>query len=92
MPGPPCIFHAFTGWPCPGCGATRALRALAHFDFGGALAMNPLLTVALVVGLGGAALRWVGVRPAGLRWSPWLIVVLVGLVLLNWAYLISAGR
>lgn len=41
----PCMFHALTGWYCPGCGATRALHALVHFDLAGALAMNPLLIV-----------------------------------------------
>ena len=30
---PPCLFHAFTGLYCPGCGATRALHRLVHGDF-----------------------------------------------------------
>lgn len=25
---PPCLFHLFTGYYCPGCGGTRAVRAL----------------------------------------------------------------
>lgn len=44
---PACPFHGLTGLYCPGCGATRAMHALLHFDLGGALAMNPLLVLAL---------------------------------------------
>ena len=25
---PPCMFHALTGFSCPGCGSTRAVSAL----------------------------------------------------------------
>ncbi|MDR2578981.1 MAG: DUF2752 domain-containing protein [Chitinispirillales bacterium] len=28
---------------CPGCGTTRAFKALANFDFGGAFLYNPFL-------------------------------------------------
>lgn len=44
---PPCLFHWATGLYCPGCGAGRALHALAQGDLASALAMNPLLVVAL---------------------------------------------
>jgi len=30
--GIPCIFQQMTGLYCPGCGATRAVKALAHGD------------------------------------------------------------
>lgn len=43
----PCVFHSLTGLYCPGCGATRTLHALVHFDLPGALAMNPLLVLLL---------------------------------------------
>ena len=46
-PFPPCMFNALTGLYCPGCGTTRALHALAHFDVPGAMAMNPLLVLFL---------------------------------------------
>ncbi|WP_411833150.1 DUF2752 domain-containing protein [Pseudoxanthomonas mexicana] len=44
---PPCMFRAFTGWFCIGCGLTRALHALVHGDIIGAFAMNPLAMLAL---------------------------------------------
>lgn len=44
---PSCVFHDLTGWYCPGCGITRALHALVHFDLRRALAMNALLVLGL---------------------------------------------
>lgn len=42
---PTCPFLAVTGWYCPGCGALRAVHALAHGDLTTALARNPLAVV-----------------------------------------------
>lgn len=44
---PPCPFHAITGLFCPGCGITRALHALVHFDLARAFAMNALVVASL---------------------------------------------
>src|SRR5688500_20303324 len=44
---PSCLFHDLTGWYCPGCGITRALHALVHFEVARAFAMNALLVVSL---------------------------------------------
>lgn len=50
--GPPlCPFRALTGLPCPGCGLTRSLVALAHGDLAASLFFHPLgllLALALV--------------------------------------------
>lgn len=48
---PPCLFHLATGYPCPGCGSTRAMLQLAHGNFSAALAFNPLITVAALCAL-----------------------------------------
>lgn len=37
-----CVFREHTGWPCPGCGLTRAADGLAHGRFGFAFESNPL--------------------------------------------------
>lgn len=46
-PLPPCPVYALTGLFCPGCGSTRCLHALVHFDLSGAMAMNPMLVISL---------------------------------------------
>jgi hypothetical protein len=46
---PRCIFHALTGWQCPGCGGTRALYHLLHLNFGQAMHYNALVTLAAPV-------------------------------------------
>lgn len=57
-----CVFREHTGWPCPGCGLTRAADGLAHLRLGFAFESNPLgalvgclLAGAAVLGL----LQWV---------------------------------
>ncbi|MCG8650910.1 MAG: DUF2752 domain-containing protein, partial [Pirellulales bacterium] len=42
---PKCMFHSWTGLHCPGCGATRALHALAHGRLSAAIGFNPLLVL-----------------------------------------------
>jgi hypothetical protein len=46
---PICLFHALTGWNCPGCGGTRSLYALLHGNFPLALKNNALFVVLLAV-------------------------------------------
>ncbi len=50
---PICLFHALTGWQCPGCGGTRALYQLLHLHVGDAFHYNALVTV-----LAPLALAW----------------------------------
>ena len=38
-----CVFLYFLGIPCPGCGMTRALRALLRLDLAAAFAFHPLI-------------------------------------------------
>jgi hypothetical protein len=94
-----CYMKALTGLPCPTCGSTRALGRLFALDLPGAIAMNPLATLAaaLVAGWALADLallprgRALGVelsRPAGFA----LRVAAVVAIALDWAYLLLAGR
>lgn len=53
LPGPWCLFHEWTGMPCPFCGSIRAFRYIAHGQWLHALRMNPFaaaLFVALMAG------------------------------------------
>jgi hypothetical protein len=50
---PPCLFHLATGFPCPGCGSTRAMLQLLQGHVTAALAFNPLMTL-----LAGAGVIW----------------------------------
>jgi hypothetical protein len=84
---PTCPFLAVTGHYCPGCGALRAVHALAHGDLGEALARNPLLVLAvpLVAGIWVAwARRSVTGRPRAWLAPPWLLWSLLALVLAFW--------
>lgn len=45
--GIPCPIYQFTGLYCSGCGASRALRSVLHFDFYRALRYNAIFTIAL---------------------------------------------
>jgi len=94
-----CLFKGFTGLPCPTCGSTRALGHLFALDFAGALRMNPFTTLVAVVVAGWAAadLALLPRRQAlDLEVSPRVALGLrvgaLALFLLNWVYLIAAGR
>jgi hypothetical protein len=84
---PTCPFLAITGWYCPGCGALRAVHALAHGDVVTATARNPLAVVAA----GYFVVTWVlwfdrtfKGRPR--RWlaPAWVLYSVLGVILTFW--------
>jgi hypothetical protein len=94
---PRCLWHARTGWPCPGCGTTRAVLALLHARPWAAFASNPLAAggVLLFVVVGIAAPLWLAAggllpvvesRPRPL-WIAGGAVVMIA----NWAWLCASG-
>ncbi len=94
-----CTFRTVTGIPCMGCGGTRAVGALARLDLSGALAMHPLVTLlALGIALWGLVDLVLLVRRRALVFQltardVWLLTwTVLGLGLVNWAYLIVRGR
>jgi hypothetical protein len=94
-----CAFKQLTGLPCPTCGGTRALGRLAALDLHGAFVMNPLaVAFAGVVALWAMSDLLLLPRRQSLRLTirpdlamPVRITVLL-VALLNWAYLVLAGR
>ena len=87
-----CIFHRLTGWPCPSCGMTRGvLAALAGRPIEGWLC-NPLFFTLLAIFAADALGRVLLARRVrfnltrGQRRLVWW--AFLGLLLLNWAYLI----
>lgn len=94
---PACPVKRLTGWPCPGCGTTRAALAWAELDPAAAFAANPLAALgwALLVagGLGAALASFAGHLPAEPRTLPPLARASLAVALLaNWAYLVWVGR
>lgn len=99
LPFTVCFFKMMTGVPCPACGSTRALGRLFTLDVAGALAMNPLATLAAL-----ALFAWglldLALLPARRALSlevsdtaaRTLRVAAVAAIVLNWAFLIAAGR
>lgn len=93
---PLCGLRLLTGLPCPLCGGTRSLAAVAHLDWWAALTLNPLVCLA-GVGLAFWSLargldRARHPDPTGViprtrlgRKAAWVILVLTAL---NWAYLL----
>jgi hypothetical protein len=99
LPFAMCAFKQLTRLPCPTCGGTRALGRLAALDLRGAFAMNPLAVVlAGVVALWALSDVLLLPRRQSLRLAirpdlatPVRVSVLL-VALLNWIYLVLAGR
>ncbi|MCZ6600650.1 MAG: DUF2752 domain-containing protein [Acidobacteria bacterium] len=95
-----CVFKAGTGFPCPTCGTTRVLEALAVTDPAAALLINPLATLTLAGGAFYLVYAWLVVARVLRPWRPgwltppmpvWLRFGLPLVVMVNWLYLIVAG-
>ena len=93
--GVECAFKKWTGYPCPTCGGTRAVSALARGRLGEALAWNPLVFAGLLA-LAAWALLSLCVEVVGrremevelTRLEKWLARALALLLVLGgWAYL-----
>jgi len=90
-----CLFKRATGHPCPTCGATRGVLALAAGHPLAALTWNPLVFTALALALAWFAFRAATGLAPRLDWGPgarkraWAAALAA--VLANWAYLLWRG-
>lgn len=46
----PCLFHRVTGYYCPGCGGTRAVRALLAFRIADSIRYHPIVPYGALLG------------------------------------------
>lgn len=94
-----CPFKAITGIPCPTCGSTRAFMYFAHLDIVGAFSINPLISTLIILGivLLFYSLSAFFLSPLSLsiklnrRENRFIRSGVIGVIILNWFYLIFAG-
>ncbi len=82
-----CPLRALSGWPCPGCGMTRAFLSLARLDVAAALAAHPAAPALLGLVL------WRAVRPLPevLTRAP-AVATALALVLVSWGLRLLDAR
>ena len=89
-----CGVKTFTGLPCPFCGGVRATAALGQGSLADAFAWNPAVTLLHAAMFASGAALILGRTP------PWLTPerqrfvfrAVVVILLVNWLYLVAAGR
>jgi len=93
---PACAFLARTGYPCPTCGMTTSMAAMAHADLATAGRAHPfgvaLFAGAVLLGIVGLTELSTGRNLLGRLPSPvwWICGALVG-VLAGWGWKVAAG-
>jgi hypothetical protein len=94
---PPCPWHTWTGWPCPGCGTTRALSSLLHADVLSALAFNPAAATGAATFVAGGVVAPIWFACGGqapclpTRPRPVGVGIVAGGLLANWVWLCASG-
>jgi len=84
----PCFFHELTGFYCPGCGGTRAVRLMLHGQVGASLWSHPvvlpgtLLFAAFMITQ--TLQRLTGGRVRGLRWRDAYLWAVLAVIFGNW--------
>ncbi len=84
----PCPFLELTGLCCPGCGGTRALRALLHGRLGESLRFHPAVVPAVLLYFGymlsQALWRIRGGKGKLMTWNDLYLYALLAVILLQW--------
>jgi hypothetical protein len=84
-----CLFRGLTGLPCPGCGITTSLLALARGDAQASWAANPAGAAVAALLVGQAMVAIVAMRRGapvngGLPWLAWLDRMAMGGLVAVW--------
>ena len=86
--GFPCLFHLLTGYYCPGCGGTRAIRYLFHGEIWKSIQYHPLvfyMAAVAAVELVRLAVNLAKKRPVGYeKRHEMLVWIGVAIILANW--------
>ncbi len=85
---PPCWFHLISGYYCPGCGGTRALRALLHGRLLLSAWYHPFVLYAVSIYFYFMATQTIehlshGKLPIGMRYHNYIVWTAVALILVN---------
>lgn len=85
---PPCLLRAFTGWYCPGCGGTRAIRSLLKGDILISMVWHPVVVSALYLlwlYLVSFAVAYVSAgKIPEIKPRLWHFYIITGIILLSW--------
>lgn len=88
--GYPCLFHLATGLYCPGCGGTRAVRALLHGELALSFQYHPLVPYAALVILLEFVSWGISRATKNPRWYlghvAQFVYIGVAIILVNWFY------
>lgn len=95
-----CVLREQFGWPCLGCGLTRAADRMSHFNFAGAWEANPLGTIFAALFMGAAVWSFLHLAfkvpvpdvELSAREARWARIALVVLVAANWAWVVVRHR
>lgn len=86
--GFPCLFHLMTGLYCPGCGGTRAVRALLRGNLAMSLQYHPLVPYMAAVILLELASLGIAKATKNPRWylghETLFVYIAAGIIVVNW--------
>ncbi len=94
-----CIFKNITGYPCPGCGITRGSILLFKGEILESILLNPAAIVVNIMALVAIVLiirdsvkgTTLFQKLSTQKMNPYLLILLVVLVILNWIWNIYKG-
>ena len=91
-----CLFHRLTGHPCPTCGTTRGLLAMARGAWRESFAWNPMTMTGAVIGSVAMLGRVIAAKTIDIQFTNGerRLLMAAALVILgfNWAWLIYSQR